>query len=196
MKFHTTWNKLKLVPLALLLLGAARHTVEDLDPQHFLAHVKFLASESMRGRATGSPELEKAAGYVAKQFKSSGLQPVDGKSYLQAFPVTTNANLGTSNRFEYTADGKTTTLKFEDEFIPFNFSSRAKVSGSVVFVGYGITAREYNYDDYAGVYVKDKLALILRHAPQEVDEKSVVDGKVYHSHSQVFRQLVKPHTHG
>src|SRR5258708_980341 len=196
MKFHTTWNKLKLVPLALLLLGAARHTVEDLDPQHFLPHVKFLAPESMRGRATGSPELEKAAAYIAKQFKSSGLQPVDAKSYLQAFPVTTNARLGTSNRFEYTADGKTTTLKFEDEFIPFNFSSRAKVSGSVVFVGYGITAREYSYDDYAGVDVKDKLALVLRHEPQEVDEKSVFSGKVYTEHSQFFSKVVNAKNHG
>src|SRR5260370_36392205 len=196
MKFPTPFNKLKLVPLAFVHLGAARHTVEEIDPKHYLAHVNFLASDTMRGRATGSPELEKAAAYIAKQFKSAGLQPADGKSYLQAFPVTTNAKLGTSNRFEYTTNGKTTTLKFEDEFIPFNFSSRAKVSGSVVFVGYGITAREYNYDDYAGVDVKDKLALVLRHEPQEFDEKSVFSGKVYHSHSQVFRQLVKPHTHG
>ena len=196
MKIPTPFDKLKLVPVAFLLLGAARHTVEEIDPQHYLAHVKFLASDSMRGRATGSPELEKAAVYIAKQFKSAGLQPADGKSYLQAFPVTTNAKLGTSNRFEYTTNGKTTTLKFEDEFIPFNFSSRAKVSGSVVFVGYGITAREYNYDDYAGVDVKDKLALVLRHEPQEFDEKSVFSGKVYTEHSQFFSKVVNAKNHG
>src|SRR5216683_6091465 len=196
MKTPTRFHKLKLVPLAFLLLGAARHTVEEIDPQHYLAHVKFLASETMHGRATGSPELEKAAAYIAKQFKSAGLQPADGKSYLQAFPVTTNAKLGTSNRFEYTTNGKTTTLKFEDEFIPFNFSSRAKVSGSVVFVGYGITAREYNYDDYAGVDVKDKLVLLLRHEPQEFDEKSVFAGKVYTEHSQFFSKVVNAKNHG
>src|SRR6266436_10019077 len=133
MPSHTRFHKLKLVAFAFLLLGAARHTVEDLDPQRYMAHVKFLAAENMRGRATGSPELEKAAAYIAKQFKADGLQPLDGKSYLQAFPVTTNARLGTGNRFEYSDGGKTTKLKFEDDFIPFNFSSSAKVSGSVVF---------------------------------------------------------------
>src|SRR5215831_4301052 len=92
-------RRLTLVPLAVLLLGAARHAPEELDPQRYLAHVKFLASETMRGRATGSPELEKAAAYIAKQFKASGLQPFDGKGYLQAFPVTTNARLGPNNRF-------------------------------------------------------------------------------------------------
>src|SRR5258708_34196189 len=101
MKIPTPFNKLKLVPLAFLLLGAARHTVEEIDPQHYLAHVKFLASDTMRGRATGSPELEKAATYIAKQFKSAGLQPADGKSYLQAFPVTTTADRATSTRSEY-----------------------------------------------------------------------------------------------
>src|SRR5260370_39083245 len=146
MNIHTRSGKLKLVSLVLLFLGAARHATEAFDAQRYLAHVKFLASETMRGRATGSPELEKAAAYIAKQFKADGLQPVDGKNYLLAFPVTTNAKLGTGNRFVYTEDGKSTKLKFEDEFIPFNFSSRAEVAGNVVFVGYGITAREYNYD--------------------------------------------------
>jgi aminopeptidase YwaD len=179
-----------------LAAAAARHNVEELDSQHYLAHIKFLASEAMRGRATGSPELEKAAAYIARQFKADGLQPLDGKSYLQAFPVTTNAKLGARNRFEYSEGGKTTRLKFEDDFIPFNFSSSAKVSGTVVFVGYGITAREYNYDDYAGVDAKNKLVLILRHEPQEFDEKSVFAGKVYTEHSQFFSKVVNAKNHG
>src|SRR4051812_44440356 len=116
--------------LAAIAAGAARHTGgEDLDAQRYLSHIKFLASENLRGRATGSPELEKAAAYIARQFKAAGLQPYDGKSYLQPFPVTTNAQLGSGNRFEYTEGGRTTALKFEEEFVPFNFSSRAKVSG-------------------------------------------------------------------
>src|SRR5450432_2238420 len=126
---------LSALAVAVLAAQGARHWTDELDPQRYLAHVKFLASESMRGRATGSPELEKAAAYIAKQFKSDGLQPGDGKSYLQAFPVTTSAKLGSGNHFEFTAGGKTTRLRFEEEFIPFNFSSRAKASGGVVFAG-------------------------------------------------------------
>src|SRR6478736_5570959 len=117
--------------LAISAFAAARHTVEELDAPRYLAHVKFLASEALRGRASGSPELEKAAAYIARQFKAAGLQPLDGKSFLQAFPVTTSAKLGTNNRFEYTQNGQTTALKFDDDFMPFNFSSRAKASGQV-----------------------------------------------------------------
>jgi len=185
-----------IVAIAAFGAGAARHSSEQLDPQSYLAHVKFLASETMRGRATGSPELEKAAAYIAKQFKAAGLQPFEGKSYLQAFPVTTNAKLGPGNRFEYIDGGKTTALKFEQDFVPFNFSSRAKVSGQVVFAGYGISAREYNYDDYAGLDVKDKLVLVLRHEPQEFDEKSVFAGKIYTEHSQFFSKVINAKNHG
>ena len=182
--------------VAALAAPAARRLSDELDPQRYLAHVRYLSSESLRGRATGTPELEKAAAYIARQFKADGLQPGDGKSYLQAFPVTTNARLGSNNRFEYSEGGKTTRLRFEDEFIPFNFSSRAKVSGGVVFAGYGITAREYNYDDYSGVDARDKLVLILRHEPQEFDEKSVFAGKVYTEHSQFFSKVTNAKNHG
>ncbi len=196
MKSKLSARCLLFVTVLALAAAAPRHNGEEFDAQRYLAHVKFLAAEGMHGRATGSPELEKAGAYIAKQFKADGLQPVDGKNYLLAFPVTTNAKLGTGNRFVYTEDGKSTKLKFEDEFIPFNFSSRAEVSGNVVFVGYGITAREYNYDDYAGVDVKNKLVLVLRHEPQEFDEKSVFAGKVYTEHSQFFSKVVNAKNHG
>src|SRR5207247_52703 len=84
-----------------------------------------------------APALAKAAAYIARQFKADGLQPFDGKSYLQPFPVTTNAQLGSGNRFEYVDGGRATALKFEEDFIPFNFSARAKASGPIVFAGYG-----------------------------------------------------------
>ena len=171
-------------------------TTPAIDPDRFLAHIKYLASPEMKGRATGSPELEKAADYIAHQFRSIGLKPVEGDSYFQAFAVTTNARLGRENRFEYTEGGKTSRLKAGEDFIPFNFSSRAKVAGSVVFVGYGITAPEYHYDDYNGLDVKDKLVLILRHEPQEFDEHSVFDGKVYTEHSQFASKATNAKNHG
>src|SRR2546427_7334914 len=89
----------------------------SIDPQRYLAHIKYLASPDMKGRATGSPELEKAADYIAAQFRAIGLKPVDGRSYLQSFPVTTNAKLGHGNRFAYVEGGKTTDLKAIDDFI-------------------------------------------------------------------------------
>ena len=59
-----------------------------------------------------------------------------------------------------------------------------KIRGGVVFAGYGITAKEYNYDDYAGIDVKDKLVLILRHEPQENDDKSVFGGRKLTEHAR------------
>jgi hypothetical protein len=167
-----------------------------IDANRYLEDVKYLASPQLRGRATGSPELEKAAHFIAAQFHSFGLKPIDGRSYFQAFDVTTNARLGSANRFEYSLDGKTTGLKFQDAFIPFNFSSRAKLAGEVVFAGYGITAPEYNYDDYAGLDVKGKIVLLLRHEPQEYDEKSVFEGKVYTEHAQFYSKATNAKNHG
>src|SRR5438477_7026905 len=76
-----------------------------IDTNRYLDDVKFLASPQLRGRATGSAELEKAAHFIAAQFHAFGLKPIDGKSYFQAFSVTTNAKLGAANQFEYTLDG-------------------------------------------------------------------------------------------
>ena len=66
----------------------------------------------------------------------------------------------------------------------------------MVFAGYGITAPEYNYDDYAGIDVKGKIVLILRHEPQEFDEKSVFAGKVYTEHAQFFSKAANAKNHG
>lgn len=182
--------------LAALYLSAASRPEARIEPQKYLEHVKILSGPEMRGRGTGTPELEKAAHYVARQFKKTGLEPIDGKSYLQAFSVTTNAKLGKTNSFSYEDAGKSASVKFPDDFTPFNFSSKGQSSGSVVFAGYGITAREYSYDDYAGVDAKDKIVLILRHEPQEFDEKSVFAGKVYTEHSQFFSKVTNAKNHG
>ena len=165
-------------------------------PQRYLDHVKFLASPEMKGRETGSPELEKAARYIVGQFRSMGLKPVDGKSFEQPFEVTTSARLGKNNRIDVTSAGQARTLQSGKDFVPFNFSSGGKVSGGVVFAGYGITAPEYNYDDYAGLDVKGKLVLVLAHEPQEYDEKSVFNGKVYTDHAQFYSKAANARKHG
>jgi hypothetical protein len=176
-----------------VVLFAARTGV---DSHAYIEHVKYLASPELRGRGTGTPELDKAAQYIARQFKAAGLQPPDGKSYFQEFQVTTNAELGKHNRFRTHSGEHVESLEFKQDFIPFNFSSSGKMSGSVVFAGYGITAREYNYDDYAGLDVKDKIVVLLRHEPQETDEKSVFAGRVFTEHSQFSSKASNAKSHG
>ena len=70
------------------------------------------------------------------------------------------------------------------------------MTGGVVFAGYGITAPEYNYDDYKGIDVHGKIVLIMRHEPQEFDEKSIFEGKVYTQHSQFWSKAANAKMHG
>ena len=183
-----------LVPAA--LLSAATTGLELLDPDHYISDVRYLASPELKGRATGSPEIEKAAHYIAKQFKDDHLRPVEADSYLQPFPVTTSARLGKANSMATVVNGRTESFRLQQDFVPFNFSSKGKWEGSVVFAGYGITAPEYNYDDYAGLDAKGKFVLILRHEPQEFDDKSVFAGKIYTQHAQFFSKASNAKAHG
>ena len=189
-------SKFGLLPAIACVSWTAFAATATIDPNAYLDDVKFLASPALKGRATGSPELEKAAAFIAAKFQSFGLKPADGKSFYQAFEVTTDARLGKTNRFHYSVAGRTTILHFPDDFVPFNFSSAGKLAGPVVFVGYGITAPEYGYDDYAGVDPKGKIVMMLRHVPQEYDEKSVFEGKSFTQHSQFASKATNAKNHG
>jgi hypothetical protein len=91
-----------------------------IDPKLYLDDVKYLASPELKGRPTGSPELEKAADFIARDFRRFGLKTVDGKSYLQPFQVTTDATLGKQNHFQFTENGRVTALRVGEDFVPFN----------------------------------------------------------------------------
>jgi hypothetical protein len=175
------------------LASGAREQAPTFSADRYVAHVKYLASPELGGRASGSPGLEKAARYIEKQFRSYGLKPVPGqKSYRQEFTVTVNARLGKKNSLEI--NGRA--VKPEKEYLPVSFSSTGEAAGGLVFAGYGITAKEYNYDDYAGIDVKDKFVVVLRHEPQEMDEKSVFAGKNFTSHAQFAMKASNAKAHG
>ncbi len=168
----------------------------DVNPDQYLAHIKYLASPELKGRATGSPELEKAATYIAGQFQSFGLKPADGKSFEQAFTTTVGSHLGGNNQLLAEESGTNTRLKVRSDFIPFSFSSVGKFTGKVVFAGYGITASDLHYDDYDGLDVKGKVVIVLRHEPQESDAKSVFAGKELTEHSTFANKAVNAKMHG
>lgn len=196
-----TRQRLSLLSLAasaaILLQAGSVPPKGEISADHYQQTVKYLASDGLKGRGTGTPQLKKAAGYIAGQFKALGIPPASGNSYYQTFEVTTNAKLGKGNELSFTnGSGKKQAVGLGQDFNPFNFSGNAKVSGAVVFAGYGITAPEYDYDDYAGLDVKGKIVLVLRHEPQEFDEKSKFAGKVYTSHEQKQVKAVNAKFHG
>jgi hypothetical protein len=182
--------------IALLIFATGALFAANVSSTEYLGIIKFLASPEMRGRGTGSPELEKAAAYIRDQFRGMNLKPLAGDSYYQGFDVTTTARLGQANSVSYTSAGKPETLRINEDFIPLNLSGAGDITGNVVFAGFGITAPEYNYDDYAGLDAKGKIVILLRHEPQEFDDKSPFEGKVYTAHSQIFSKAANAKIHG
>ena len=126
-------RQLALLPcLSVLAFGAG-----EVNPQTYLADIQYLASPQLKGRATGSPELETAANYIANQFKSFGLKPVDGKNFEQPFTVTTNARLAPGNSLVIERSGRKTQLTTSREYVPFSFSSTGRTAHNFT-VGVGI----------------------------------------------------------
>ncbi|HEY4261394.1 MAG TPA: M28 family peptidase [Schlesneria sp.] len=188
--------------LSTIFIGAAgiafaADVAVHIDAKGYAADVRYLASNKLKGRATGSPELEMAAAFIQQQFASFGIKPVPGHGYLQEYTATLGAHLGPQNQMRATVAGQPSKLSVGAGFIPFSSSSSGTADNvSVVFAGYGITAKDLNYDDYAGLDVKDKFVLILRHEPQENDAKSAFDGRQLTSHATFVNKAVNAKMHG
>jgi hypothetical protein len=185
---------MRVLAVLCLLAGGVRAS-SDLQPDKYLAHIKYLASPELKGRLTGSPELEKAAAYIARQFHSAGLKPVGG-SYLQEFEITAHTALGAGNKLTLIISQRVRELWDERDFAPLNLSTNGQTLGPLVFAGYGITAPEYHYDDYEKVDARGKIVLLLRHEPQESDDKSVFAGKNYTIHSELASKVANAKLHG
>jgi len=136
--------------------------------------VKIMASSEMAGRLTGHEGFTRAARWAATEFKKWGLKPFDSRlGYLQPYPspytiidearmilhLASGAGPGSQKEF------KEIELSPGSDFLPLLFSSSGQKTAELVFVGWGISAPELNYDDYAGVEVKGKFVLCFRGTP-------------------------------
>jgi hypothetical protein len=172
---------------------AAQAVLSGLSPASYMQHVTYLASDALKGRGDGSPELDQAADYIAQQFQKAGLKPAgDNGTYFQNFEITTGATLGKDNALSIAG----VTLKIDRDFIPILFSNTAQFDGALIFAGYGITAPEYKYDDYSTIDAKDKIVVVFEHEPQEDDEKSVFLGKDFTAHASFTNKAINARLHG
>jgi hypothetical protein len=184
---------LALVPGGYFAVQAATGPTLALSPTRFMRDVIWLASDDLKGRGDGSPELDRAADYIAREFRRAGLKPAgDHNSYFQTFEITVGAQAGRNSRLAI--DGKP--LAEGRDFVPIPFSGSGTLSGPVVFAGYGITAPEYHYDDYARIDVRDKIVLVLGHEPQEQDRNSVFAGANLTRHASLTSKAVNAKQHG
>ena len=169
----------------------------EFSPAQFQEQVKYLASDKLKGRGDGTKELDKAAAYIAKRFQKAGLEPAgDGYTYYQRFMMTVGAKLGTKNSLAFLEASGRRHLAVEKDFVPFSFSANRAFDAPLVFAGYGITAPDYQYDDYRGLDVKDKIVIVLRHEPQEDDDKSVFAGKQLTTYSAIVNKAINAKNHG
>jgi aminopeptidase YwaD len=135
-------------------------------------HVTYLASEKLEGRRTGTKGSDAAAKYIAGEYERIGLLTAalgrkDAKSYnsyLQPFPFVAGVALGTANRLST----GTTDLRVGEDWMPLGFSLNSSVENvPAVFVAYGITAADLNYDDYSRASAAGKAAIAFAAAPDE-----------------------------
>jgi Zn-dependent M28 family amino/carboxypeptidase len=149
-------------------------TSESPDGEKIRAHVKFLASDLLEGRGTGQRGGDIAGEYIATQFELYGLKPgAENGSYFQDVPMMGVKTLDATSFKLVPANGEAVALKNLDDFVTNNESQTetADIDAPIVFVGYGITAPEYNWDDYKGVDLKGKVALLFVNEPISDDPK-------------------------
>jgi hypothetical protein len=181
--------------LALLLAAAAvAQTLGAADPARYLDDIKSLTAPPMEGRGAGTKGISRAASLLEKRYQHLGLQPSGTNSFLQPFSVITGAKLKSHNRISVDDAGQKSELKLNQEFVPFSFSSPGTASAPLVFAGFGATAEEFGYDDYAGIDVKDKIVVLLRYEPAGFAAKSGNAGLT--RHAALITKAINARNHG
>jgi Zn-dependent M28 family amino/carboxypeptidase len=154
--------------------SAAFAAMESINAEHIRAHTRFLAHDLLEGRGTGQRGGDIAAEYIATQFALYGLLPAgDNGTYMQKVPMVGITPLPETTFSLVPTAGAPMTLKVLDEYVVYDQTQQAhsQIDAPIVFVGYGIRAPEYGWDDYKGVDVKGKVLLMLVNEPPSDDPK-------------------------
>ncbi|CDG80861.1 M28 family peptidase [Janthinobacterium agaricidamnosum] len=152
--------------------AAAVAAARKIDGASLLGHIKMLASDDFEGRSPGTPGELATTEYLRRQFVKLGLAPgnPDG-SYFQKVPLLAVTSQPT---FRFSTGAKSTTLSFPQDFVAWSPNPTAKLeipASEIVFVGYGVQAPEYQWDDYKGVDLRGKTLLMLINDPAIPDPR-------------------------
>src|SRR5438309_564149 len=163
--------------------------LDAITPDGLLAHIKVLASDEFEGRSPGTKGEDLSVTYIADQFKKIGLKPgnPDG-TYTQEVPL---AGIKSEPRMSFVIGGKTMDLKYPDDFVASSARLQPEINiekSDVVFVGYGVVAPEYGWDDYKDVDVRGKTVLMLIGDPPVPDPKdpSKLDEKMFKGKAMTY----------
>jgi Zn-dependent M28 family amino/carboxypeptidase len=163
--------------------------LEAITPDGLLAHIKVLASDEFEGRAPGSKGEDLSVKYITDQFKKIGIKPgnPDG-TYTQEVPL---AGIKSEPRMTFVIGDKTMDLKFPDDFVASSARLQPEIKiekSDLLFVGYGVVAPEYGWDDYKNVDVKGKTLLMLIGDPPVPDPKdpAKLDDKIFKGKAMTY----------
>ncbi|MBA2303605.1 MAG: M20/M25/M40 family metallo-hydrolase [Acidobacteria bacterium] len=171
--------------------GVGGQAVATIDPNAILERIKVLASDEYEGRAPGTKGEELTVRYLVDEARKLGLQPgnPDG-TYVQKAPLVgiTGAEV---QPFTVTKGGQKRTFKWSDDVVAWTkrVADTTSIAGSeMVFVGYGVTAPEYNWDDFKGVDVKGKTIVVLVNDPQITDpaDPSKLDATTFNGQAMTY----------
>jgi Peptidase family M28/PA domain len=169
-------------PLAAAAAPAARPAIdpraaagfESIRESDLRGDLTFLAAPALAGRMSLQPGSEVAIEWIAAEFEKAGLRPA-GDSFFQAVPLVEYRPEPAAMGLSLTRDGKVQAFTYLKDFYG-GFPRELTLSAPVVFAGYGISAPEFGYDDYAGLDARGAVVLVFDHEPQESDPRSVFNG--------------------
>ena len=164
-------RKWAVVAVLAIAAGEAARSA-DIRQDAVLEHIRFLAADDMKGRANGTAELDRAADYIAQQFKDIGLEPGGEDGYFQPFELQVGLTIGRTNALSIRTDGREVPFALGASYYPLGTApndnaaspSTALDDVPLVFAGYGLSIPTIGYDDYADLDVKDKAGKTLRDA--------------------------------
>lgn len=171
--------------------------MHSIDSQTLYHYVKELASEKYAGRLTGTTGFKKSAEWVSRHFEKWGLLPVgDSDTYLQAFPnpyTLVFKECFLHMHLPVNGEAVIKDYRYEDEFIPGSTSGSGEVTAEVVYVGYGITAPELGFDEYAGLDVTGKIVLMEPEVPVNSNREpdSFMDWRPYSFHQYKLKNAAR-----
>ena len=166
-----------------------KSAVDTITGGDLLRDIKVLSSDEFEGRAPGSKGEELSVKYISGQFKSLGLKPGNPNgTYTQEVPL---AGIETKPTASFTVKDQTMALKFPDDYVASSAQLQSQIDvkdSDIVFVGYGIVAPEYGWDDYKGVDVKGKTILMLINDPPLPDpnDPSKLDEKMFKGKAMTY----------
>jgi len=166
-----------------------KEATDAITAPDLLKHIKVLASDEFEGRAPGSKGEELSVKYISEQFKTLGLKPGNPNgSYTQEVPL---AGITTAPTASFTVGDKKTELKFPNDYVASSARLQTEIkveSTEVVFVGYGIVAPEFGWDDYKDVDVRGKTILMLINDPPIPDpaDPARLDSKIFKGSAMTY----------